>query len=445
MIYGISSNVIAQAVNVFIQLAGVPILLKCWGIHYYGEWLVLYTIPSYIEISDFGLGTSATAEMSILKEAGDSEKVKSVLRNAFWFILLIGGVPFALLYLSGWIIPWHHVLGFENIQIQEFELAFLFLLIYVYLSLFLTLPLGFYRVQKNYHRERYISIFFKILEFGGLIGVVVAGYGAAIAAAVFVCIKAIYFLVVVFDLRRKYAEFDLGPIGFDHKKIKHLFKPSLSLMVIYLGQSILTQGLTTTIGVALGSVQVVIFNTTRTLVNFSKQIVSIINLSFISEFSYAYGAMKYDLLQSLYVKGQRMNILVSFISLAFLVVFGHIVLRIWTDGQVYVLQPFYLLMIIATFINSWWNGSLVFLISMNKQYKAGVYFLVISLITLALSAFVVDYGGLSSVAGMLIAFELVMCTIIFLLCSSIVRVPVLSWLRIGSKTQNVNSGPPVLR
>ena len=67
VIYGVSSNVIAQMVNVLIQFAGVPLLLKYWGPAYYGEWLIMFTIPSFIENADFGLGGSATTEMSMLK------------------------------------------------------------------------------------------------------------------------------------------------------------------------------------------------------------------------------------------------------------------------------------------------------------------------------------------------------------------------------------------
>ncbi|MBK9104732.1 MAG: hypothetical protein IPL92_09195 [Saprospiraceae bacterium] len=139
--------------------------MKYWGIHYYGEWLILFTIPSYIGMSDMGLGSSTTSELSILVQAGEETEAKEILRNTFWFILLIGGIPFLLLALSVFVLPWYDWLNFTSIVEGDFKLAFILLILYIYLALFLTLPLGYYRVQKIYHRERYISSFFGFWNF----------------------------------------------------------------------------------------------------------------------------------------------------------------------------------------------------------------------------------------------------------------------------------------
>ena len=425
VLHGMSSNVLTQAVNVIIQLAGVPLLLKYWGVNYYGEWLVLFTIPGYIEISDFGLGTSATAEMIMLKEAGKDERVRMILKNTFWFILIMGGLPFILLYSSSWVIPWHSLLNFDAITQSEFNVAFLLLILYVYLSLFLTLPLGYYRIEKMYHRERYISIFFRILEFTALVIVVTNGHGIVWVAGAYLIVKCLYFIVVMSDLHRQYPQFRVTPWGFDVRKIKYLFKPSAAIMVIYFGQNILVQGLTTLIGVVLGARQVVVFNTTRTLINFSKQLVNIINFSFISEFSYAFGMKNRELLDRLYIRALQLNIAAAFGCLLFIILFAQWIFDIWTHGEVSVIMPFFILMIFAAFVNSLWHSGLVLLISANKQFNTGISYLVVSALALTSVALFLENGGLTLVGCMLIIFEILMLLIVYDQCKRFVAPP---WL-----------------
>ena len=55
-------NPIATAI---IQLGSVPILLHAWGATKYGDWLLLSAIPSYLTLSDLGLGAASGSDMSM--------------------------------------------------------------------------------------------------------------------------------------------------------------------------------------------------------------------------------------------------------------------------------------------------------------------------------------------------------------------------------------------
>lgn len=48
------------------------------GENYYGEWLLLFTIPGYFSVADFGLGSSSSAEMSMMEESGKQTKSENV-------------------------------------------------------------------------------------------------------------------------------------------------------------------------------------------------------------------------------------------------------------------------------------------------------------------------------------------------------------------------------
>lgn len=408
IISAISGNVLVQAINAIIQVAGIPLLLKYWGVNYYGEWLILFTIPSYIGMSDMGLGSSTTSELSMLIQAGEEEEAKEILRNTFWFILLIGGLPFLILALSVMAFPWYDWLHFTAMVEDDFKLAFLLLILYIYLALFLTLPLGYYRVQKIYHRERYISSFFRVLEFLLIIAAVMAGGKIVMVALIYLVVRLLQFIFVLFDLSFKFKDFRLWPFGFRYKKISYLLKPGLSAMTIYMGQNLLIQGLVSIIGIALGSAQVVLFSTTRTLINMVKQVVGIINLSITSEFSYAFGARDLQLLRKLFRITNRSNALIAFGMLTLLYFFGHWIFKVWTGGKVEIIEPFFALFLVATLFSCVWNVHLVLLVATNKLGYSGITFLLNAVLLIVLNAILIGFWGLTGIAISIVGFELIM-------------------------------------
>jgi len=408
IISAISGNVLMQVVNLVIQVAGIPLLLKYWGVNYYGEWLVLFTIPSFIAISDMGLGSSTTSELSMLLQSNREEEAGNILRNTFWFILLVGGIPFFLLALSVFVLPWYDWLNFSTVTTLEFKPAFVFLILYIYLSLFLTIPLGYYRVKQIYHRERYISSIFRAVEFLLVILAVIAGYKIVIVALIYFLVRLLQLVFIVFDLSIRFKSFKLFPFEINFSKFKHLLKPGLSAMTIYMGQNILSQGLISIIGIGLGSAQVVLFSTTRTLVNMVKQVVGIINLSVTSEFSYAFGAGNMDLLRKLFRYTVQINALICTILLSGLYFFGNWIFHIWTRGEVSIVEPFFTFFLISTLFGAMWNAHLVLLVSTNRLGRTGLIFLLLAFVLIAVNAICIKAIGISGVSLSLLCFEVAM-------------------------------------
>jgi O-antigen/teichoic acid export membrane protein len=280
--------------------------------------------------------------------------------------------------------------------------------LYIYLALFLTIPLGYYRVRQIYHRERYISSFFRVFEFVAIILTVMAGYKIIMVAFIYFIVRLLNLVFVLFDLTRKFESFRLLPFGFKYREIRHLLRPGLSAMTIYMGQNFMVQGLVSIIGIGVGSAQVVLFSTTRTLVNVVKQVVGIINLSVTSEFSYAYGAGNLSLLRKIFKLASRGNALIAFILLVGLYVFGHQVISMWTGGKVEVLEPFFTLILIGAFFSTFWNTHLLLLVSTNLLGRTGIWFLGAAIMLLVINSIWINQFGLSGVAITILCFELLM-------------------------------------
>ena len=64
LVKGFGANIYGQVVTAVVQLVGVPIFLWAWGTELYGEWLILFAIPSYLSMSDLGFSLSAANDMT---------------------------------------------------------------------------------------------------------------------------------------------------------------------------------------------------------------------------------------------------------------------------------------------------------------------------------------------------------------------------------------------
>src|ERR1700743_2025654 len=71
LIAGFGANTFSRLSTTLTQIFSVPVFLSHWGVHLYGEWILLNTIPSYLGLTDVGLGSVAGSEMTMLAAAQD--------------------------------------------------------------------------------------------------------------------------------------------------------------------------------------------------------------------------------------------------------------------------------------------------------------------------------------------------------------------------------------
>jgi hypothetical protein len=65
MLRGLGAAALGPVARAVIQLVTVPFFLHSWGVAKYGDWLILFAIPSYLGLSDLGLGDASTSDMTM--------------------------------------------------------------------------------------------------------------------------------------------------------------------------------------------------------------------------------------------------------------------------------------------------------------------------------------------------------------------------------------------
>lgn len=96
VVKGLGANGYGQLVSVVVQLVGVPVLLYAWGPQLYGEWLILFAIPTYLSIADLGFSQSVANDMTARVARGDRAGALAAFQTLA--VLVCGIVAVGLLF-----------------------------------------------------------------------------------------------------------------------------------------------------------------------------------------------------------------------------------------------------------------------------------------------------------------------------------------------------------
>src|SRR6201996_4064838 len=105
LIAGFGANTFSRLSTTLTQIFSVPIFLSHWGVHLYGEWILLNTIPSYLGLSDVGFGSVAGNEMTMRVAAQDLPQGLVVFQSVWVLPPETPGGGGLLLIATVWLLP----------------------------------------------------------------------------------------------------------------------------------------------------------------------------------------------------------------------------------------------------------------------------------------------------------------------------------------------------
>ena len=149
-----AANAVGQATTLLIQLISVPLLLQYWGTAYYGEWLLLFTVPSYLSLSDIGLVSAVSNELAVSAAQQAYRRAIVLLSSglmAVGYLSLLATTGFYTLLTA---VPYQQWLGIRLITEQESAWTLIALMAYVVVGLQQELLSGVYRAEGRYATGR---------------------------------------------------------------------------------------------------------------------------------------------------------------------------------------------------------------------------------------------------------------------------------------------------
>jgi O-antigen/teichoic acid export membrane protein len=381
----INAQIFGFIVNVLIQLMSVPILIRFWGVDKYGSWLILFAIPSFVGVSDLGMGSAVSNKVVFFLNKKEISTVNRLINSSFYFITLLASLISLIFIIGSHFLYEYRIIEIDSFSKNEFYISFSLLVFYFFLAILLSLPQGLYRALDIYARGQMLSSFYKLVETLFLIISVYLNGNFIHVSLVIVLTRIIYFFVLFCDLKAKANWLIISKPFLDYSITSTLFKSSSSFMFISLGQSFVLQGIILIVGRFGSSSEVVMYSTSRTILNISKQVTGFINNAFWGELTSTFASKNAVKFKQTFHKLFNLSFIVNVLMSIVLIFTGIWVIKIWTNNSFEIDSLFFYLMILLIFIENIYNTDWVTMMSINSHAPTVPPFLLISSIMIVIS------------------------------------------------------------
>jgi O-antigen/teichoic acid export membrane protein len=410
---GFGAQSFSQAVQIFIRLAEVPLLLSFWGPQLYGEWLMLSAIPAYLSISDGGFAGAACREMTMRSGAGNRNNTLVVFQSAWLFLLVVSMAIGLLAFSFVRVAPIEKWLGFSSMTAFEIKTALLLLVIYVLVGFQGGLLNGGFWVMGRYSSGMYFVAVMQFLEFGGLTIAVLFGGGPIQAACGYLSGRLLGTGLMWFGQRRVSPWLRHGVFYASFAELRRLTLPAFASLAFPLGNALNIQGIRMVVGLVLGPSAVALFVPLRTLSRLVMQPANIIKQLIEPELALAYGAGDCFIFKHLFVRSCQLA-LWGCLGACFIVGPGATwIFPAWTGAKVTMHWPTFLVLLGGVLINSVWHTALMIPYAINRHGRlAMMYVIVYGAAAFCLSFFEAVSLGIVGVAIVLLLVEAAMAVIV---------------------------------
>jgi O-antigen/teichoic acid export membrane protein len=418
-----------KVVKVLEQLFLVPFFIAFWGPAYYGEWLTLTIIPSFLALSEFGFG-SATANTFLIKYAsGDKQGAATVAKTGVRIMTYLIGASILLSILIVFILYKFDV--FEKSLIPSSQAVFAVII------LLISKIIGFYQQIFEAHfraaRRASLSINFTTLIsianiVGGLI-ILVCGGKVIGFAMVSLCISLVLYPIYIILAERVLGLHQEAKGIYDPALVKNLVHKGFGYFLAPIWQAIYYQGCTFVVRIVLGPIAVTIFNTVRTLIRSSSQAFAMLITATYPDFQFELNAGRKDKALKIFLGTLGGNIILALVFIIGIGVFGETLYNIWTHKALTVPTDIWIIFIVSVlFYALWFTFSFIFE-ALNKPYTYTLASLVCAVIAVSISWLLCLKMGLVGAAIGNLCFDVLMCIYLLPIGAKIFKMSVVQIIR----------------
>jgi O-antigen/teichoic acid export membrane protein len=373
---GIAANAYAQAVQVVIQIVAVPVLAAHWGLSAYGIWLMLFTVPSYLALSDFGFASAAANHMTVSVARGDRNAAIDTFQATRVTVLCIALLIFGICTAAVYGLSDRYLASVQEVTHGHSRQVVLLLTGYGLLSLQNGVTMAGFRSTGFYGFSTFILANIQLAEFLTAVTVVALDGGIGAAALAYFSVRLIGSAALAIALKHKVPWLPAMARPSSLSSVRMLVSPAIATMALPAAQALFLQGTVLVVGWAAGSSAVPAFTAVRTLSRLAIQLTSVVNHAIMPEFTVAVARLDHSRKARL----AFLSVITSAIVLVplFLVVVpgGKLIIRLWTHGTIQPTFGLILAMAIVMVINGFWHPISILILALNRHAHFSYHYLV---------------------------------------------------------------------
>ncbi len=407
------ANLFGVIVNLLNQIVLVPLFLLMWPMELYGDWIILSSFSVFFSMTDLGFNSASMNYFSIKYAEGKyTACFKAIINN----YILISVISVCILLLTVSFVCFCDIVSIFNLHSldkSKASIIFVLLTFYVLEGMFSTIPNAIYMAKSKMYEAYFLDNLARIIEVIIIVGSLFLKLSLIWMVTIYCLPKIILLIYKLYDTNKLY-HLRISNFILDKVLLKELFVPSLTFMTFPLGNALMIQGFNIIINTFFGASSLILFSTTRTLINFIKTFINSINTSVWPEFALAYGRKDYNRMISLHRSSVFISNMLCLIISIFIIALGKYIFQFWLQGKIDFNFSLLLALIIAFNINNLWNTSSVALVSTNNHSKFGLLYVGCTLLSVGIVCLIsVNSKNLSFVAFSTIIGESILASYLF--------------------------------
>lgn len=404
-----------QAINIFIQLASLPLFLTHWDLATYGVWLILAAIPSYLSMADGGLVTAAANKLSIEYAKGHQQAAARTFQSALAFLLVATLLVMSVLAVLVWFVE------IPGLSDSSRQFAVLCLAMGVLLGQFNGLAESIFRAANQHAKGIMLGNLSRLLEFSGwMVGLFAIGTFEAVAVGGLLMRIAGFTLTAIWSSRLG-TGVTWGFMLATKQEIRSLVKPAASFMAFPMANALSIQGVTLMVGYLLGPVSVTIFNAYRTISRVALQVTGTLGNSLWAEFARLYATGGGQAVAPVYRRSFKIGAAAAIAVAVVLALTSPYLLAWWSRGKISYEATLMLLMLSYAAVGGLWNIPRVLMMSINKHTQLAIHAMLGAIATLVISYFMGTHFGLTGFGASVLLVEIALASVCILLATRLVR------------------------
>ncbi|MGJ3648288.1 lipopolysaccharide biosynthesis protein [Sphingomonas sp. GlSt437] len=381
---GVVAASAAQLVPIVVQLLLVPVLIGHWGVAKYGLWLLLFTIPSYLAISDAGVGKAALSDLMVRIAKGDiagtQRTFHSVIATVAGLVLVIAGVLLIGLFL----VP-DSALPSAGVTAAEVRLAVLLVTAYGAAALAHALLACGFQPAGHFATQAWSWAAASLFEGVAALSAAISGVDIVGLALTYLLCRSISFAGSAWIMQRLAPWATLTLAGANIADVRRLLAPATANLAVPLGNAVILQGTALALGLGAGPAAVPAFSVARTLARLSTQATWTVGRAVTPEFALAQAQGNSALGARLFGLIVVWGLVVGIPYSAAFFLLGDKVIGWWTHGTVVPGGLMLALMAVSILGSNLWNPVGDLLVVTNRQKVLSLSLLILSALGVATS------------------------------------------------------------
>jgi O-antigen/teichoic acid export membrane protein len=423
LLRGIGANALSQMVSIGLQLALVPVLATHWGLKLYGTWLMLFTIPSYLALGDFGFATAAGVDMTMKVARGDREGTLVTYHSAMAAITFVSTTVFLIAALVIALLPGAWVTFDIPVSPNTIRLVLLLIVAYGLICLASSILMAGFRCSGLYAVGVVGQSVTQLTEGCAAIVTVLLGGSLLEAALAYVIARTVCVIGQALMLTFQVPWLRLGFRGANLDEIKRLAKPAFAAMALPFAQAAFLQGTPVVLGIATGAATVPVFTTARTLIRAGVQFTTLLNHALMPEFSMAVARGDARLQRHFLFATFATDAAILIPGAIVLLVFGQQIVALWTHGKIHPGFDLIAVMTAVMFINGMWLPVSNLILAANRHATYSYIFLAAAIASVALCYPLSLWRGATGAGLSLLALDCFMLVVVMRLAHAQILKP----------------------